>query len=62
MLSVINANHPPLVPQAALFHANLAPSIAILTAISSSHWKKVASFFGAMTSMSELAGVIGYAL
>jgi hypothetical protein len=60
-LSVISANHPPLVPHMALLPANFAPSMAMLTAISSSHWKKVTFLSLMTTSMIELAGVIGYA-
>jgi hypothetical protein len=65
----MRANHHPLVPHIALFPANLAPSMDIATAISSSHWKNVISFFTfhllishVTTSIIEDAGVIGYAL
>ena len=65
----MRANHHQLVPHIALFHANFAPSIDIATAISSSHWKNVISFFTfhllishVTTSIIEDAGVIGYAL
>jgi hypothetical protein len=37
MLSVIKANHQPLVQHIALLPANFAPSVDIATAISSSH-------------------------
>ncbi|HBB03971.1 TPA: hypothetical protein DCZ39_03660 [Patescibacteria group bacterium] len=59
--SDIRQNHPPLVPHIALLPANFAPSMVMLTAISSSHWKKVTSLCGWMTSINDDAGVIGYA-
>ncbi len=62
----MRANPPPLVPHMALFHANFAQSMDIATAISSSHWKNVISFFTfhllishVTTSIMEDAGVIG---
>jgi len=61
MLSVISANPHPLVPHIALLPANFAPSMVKLTDISSSHWTKFTLWSGAMTSMSDEAGVIGYA-
>jgi len=60
MLSDIRAKPPPLVPHIEILPAKLDHNIAILTAISSSHCKNLTDLCCSATSMSELAGVIGY--
>jgi len=60
MDSDISANQPQLVPHIDLFPANLAHSIDIATAISSSAWWNTTSLEWCKTaSIIELAGVIG---
>jgi hypothetical protein len=57
----MSAKPPPLVPHMDRFPANFAPSIDMDTAISSSHCKKITRGSAEIISISELAGVIGYA-
>jgi hypothetical protein len=55
----MRANHQPLVQHIALLPANFAHNIDIATAISSSHWKNITFLSCTITSIKELAGVMG---